>query len=86
MNVATTVAITTAAAASANSANDTARREAECRDFMQGYEHDTATVAEGQTYANCMDLLHPQDQTGGIIVLGFLAAVVVGILVAAWRA
>lgn len=65
-----------AALLAASSANNTAAQAAlararriECEGFVKNYAHNTATTAEMQHYADCVELLHPQPISSGVIVL-----------------
>lgn len=81
---ATATAIAASAAASAAAANSAAidaRKRAECAESMPKFAHETASVSERQVYANCVDLIHPQEMTGPevivakiVIVLAFVGA------------
>jgi hypothetical protein len=88
----TTIAATsasTAAAAAANAAAQEAARKA-CMAYVQGYEHERATVTQMREYAGCISRLHPTPLEPGelmawkIVVAVLLVGMVVGV-VRAWR-
>ena len=92
MSTATSIAISSAANAQAAAANAAAQEAARtaCMTYVKGYQHDRATVAEMQGYAECIDRLHPQELSAdGLsaakLVVGVLLAGVVAGIVHAYR-
>ena len=81
------IALSAAAIANSNAALSAARR-AECMQLVNGYEHDTATVAQSREYAGCVFRLYGNGEPlSGPEVLALKIAVVValiGVGVGAW--
>lgn len=84
----TAIAISAAAnaqAAAANAASQEAARTA-CMTYVRGYQHDRATVAEMQGYAECIGRLYPQGLSADglvaakVVIAILLAGVVIGIV------
>lgn len=88
MSTATSIAISSAANAQAAAANAAAQEAARtaCMTYVKGYQHDQATVAEMQSYAECIDRLYPQELSADglaaakVVIAILLAGVVIGIV------
>lgn len=84
----TAIAISTAANAQAAAANAAAQEAARtaCMTYVRGYQHDRATVAEMQGYAECIGRLYPQELSADglvavkVVIAILLAGVVIGIV------
>ena len=77
------VAIAASVNANAAAANAEAARAERiaCMKYVQGYEHDKATIVEMRQYAECVERLHPEPMTGSE-VLWVKAAIIAGLLAA----
>jgi len=76
------------AAFSASSAASARRAKAErCRLELQEYDPQTATVNEMQSYADCIETLHPDAATGMEIVMAklFVSLAIAGAAWGAWN-
>jgi hypothetical protein len=88
MSAAIAIASSSNAAAAAAAAEARAAKVIACKKYVQGYEHNAATVADAKQYASCIRLLHPDDIAPGevwmlkaaivIVMLGCVAGVVMG--------
>jgi len=45
-----------------------------CEGFVQGYKHDEATIAQSQTYAECIHILHPQEGSQQQLLVGMVGS------------
>lgn len=79
------LAVSTSAAASANTA--AARMEAQrCKDVINNFTANGATVGQMQEYATCVDYVYPQQMgVEAVIFLKFLfVSAILGAIVAGW--
>lgn len=75
-----TAIATSAIIISASAARDA--KEAKCAALIDGYEHATATTEQQQEYADCIDMLHP-DQITGTEVIAIKVVIVCALIGAA---
>lgn len=67
-----------------------AQKRERCKLYVEGFEHNTSSVEEMQTYAGCVDRLHPGPMSEGGVVVGkvcvslMLLAFVIGVIYG-WR-
>ena len=76
----TSITISTIAMSQAASAQASAKR-AECRVIMKDYTDKGSTVEQKQTYAECVQLIHPVNNIIESVVGGVLITAVVGLAV-----
>ena len=77
----------TAAASTASALASKRSTEAKCNELVSGYEHTTATIEQRQSYADCIDMMHPSQMTGHEVI-GLKIIIVcafVGALVSYWK-
>jgi len=91
MSVAVTTAATTASIiASQNAQREHERKVHECSLYVEGFEHNQASVEQIQLYTECAELLYPQPMSeqnsvvGKVCVAALILSLVIGIIYG-WR-
>lgn len=75
-----------AAAVAMSAAATRKAEEAACIATVQGYEHDTASIAQRQAYAECVERLHPSPLAPDmqLAIKALIVVVLIGMVVGAW--
>lgn len=87
MSVSAGIAGAAAGSTAASSAQATTAKKIACQSIVSSFDSKTATIQESQTYASCIQLLHPSEMSGAEVI-AIKVLIVVALLGAAfgfWR-